>query len=145
MAPRGRTLCGRKEGNRKMVDKSDIFADDYWKEQWRAVVAREKTVDGEDVSVLTMAVQLARRWGPSFCPKCEPRARKLLDLVDAAYKILSARREQMLADRKTAAERKPSTAAGRQTGNPDIATLRVLEILEDIRDGLLNLGNNGHQ
>ncbi|MHC4712814.1 MAG: hypothetical protein ACYTAN_06015 [Planctomycetota bacterium] len=128
-----------------MVDKSDIFADDYWKEQWRAVVAREKTVDGEDVNVLTMAVQLARRWGPSFCPKCEPRAKKLLDLVDAAYKILSARREQMLADRKTSAERRPSAAAGRQAANPDIATLRVLEILEDIRDGLLNLGNNGHQ
>lgn len=127
-----------------MVDKSDIFADDYWKEQWRAVVAREKTVDGDDVNVLTMAVQLARRWGPNFCSQCQPKAKKLLDLVDAAYKILSARREQMLADhRKSAGRRSPEEGAAGARAD-DMASLRVMEILEDIRDGLVNMGNNGH-
>ncbi len=129
-----------------MVDKSDIFADDYWKEQWKAVVARERTVDGDDVNVLTMAVQLARRWGPDFCPQCRPKAKKLLDLVDAAYKILSARREQMLSDKKRSTAKRRSAATG-ETGahNGDVAALRVLEILEDIRDGLVNMGNNnGH-
>lgn len=125
-----------------MVDKSDIFADDYWKEQWRAVVAREKTIDGDDVNVLTMAVQLARRWGPGFCPQCQPKAKKLLDLVDAAYKILSARREQMMADRrKSSSPRGAGEGAGQRDG--DMASLRVLEILEDIRDGLVNMGDNG--
>lgn len=79
-----------------MVDKSDIFADDYWKEQWKAVIAKERTAEGDDVSLLGMSVQLARRWGPKFCPECEAKSKKLLDLVDAAYKILSARRKQML-------------------------------------------------
>ena len=127
-----------------MVEKSDIFADDYWKEQWKAVVAREKTVDGDDVNVLTMAVHLARRWGPGFCPQCQPKAKKLLDLVDAAYKILSARREQMLADRRKSSPRRnpPSGSPDQRTG--DMTGLRVLEILEDIRDGLVNLNNNGH-
>ena len=125
-----------------MVEKSDIFADDYWKEQWRAVVAREKTVDGDDVNVLTMAVQLAKRWGPPFCPQCQPKAKKLLDLVDAAYKILSARREQMLADRKKTSARQRVAPAGDGRA-ADLASLRVLEILEDIRDGLVNLQNNG--
>jgi len=122
-----------------MADKSDIFADDYWKEQWRAVVAREKTIDGDDVNVLTMAVQLARRWGPNFCPQCRPKAKKLLDLVDAAYKILSARREQMTADRRKSSRRR---GGGADSGT-DAAALRVLEILEDIRDGLVNISNNG--
>ena len=123
-----------------MADKSDIFADDYWKEQWRAVVAREKTIDGDDVNVLTMAVQLARRWGPNFCPQCQPKAKKLLDLVDAAYKILSARREQMTADRRKSSKRRGGVSADSRT---DPAALRVLEILEDIRDGLVNISNNG--
>ena len=128
-----------------MVDKSDIFADDYWKEQWRAVVAREKTIDGDDVNVLTMAVQLAKRWGPPFCPQCQPKAKKLLDLVDAAYKILSARREQMLVDRKknSARQRVAPAAGGGESRGAVLASLRVLEILEDIRDGLVNLQNNG--
>ncbi len=124
-----------------MADKSDIFADDYWKEQWRAVVAREKTIDGDDVNVLTMAVQLARRWGPVFCPQCQPRAKKLLDLVDAAYKILSARREQMIAEGKKTAGRRGADTSAAHGG--DMASLRVLEILEDIRDGLGNMSNNG--
>jgi len=126
-----------------MVDKSDIFADDYWKEQWKAVVAKEKTVEGDDISVLGMSVQLARRWGPRFCPECEPKARKLLDLVDAAYKILAARREQMLGEKKSAAApRRP--AQGATPGDP--SSLKVLEVLEDIRDGLIDLSrNNGHQ
>ncbi len=128
-----------------MVDKSDIFADDYWKEQWKAVIAKEKTVDGDDVSVLGMSVQLARRWGPHFCPDCEPRARKLLDLVDAAYKILSARREQMMGERKEAVRRKLAAQAPQGGANGDAATLKVLEVLEDIRDGLVELSrNNGH-
>ena len=129
-----------------MVEKSDIFADDYWKEQWRAVVAREKTLDGEDVNLLTMAVQLARRWGPSFCPQCRPKAKKLVDLVDAAYKILSARREQMVADKKRSQTLQKRSGESRiESAGDELAQLRVLEILEDIRDGLSNLhNNNGH-
>ncbi len=132
-----------------MVDKSDIFADDYWKEQWKAVVAREKTVDGDDVSTLTMAVQLARRWGPKFCPDCEAKSKKLLDLVDAAYKILSARREQIVAEKHSARHRGNGNGNGSGNGNGnghDVATLRVLEVLEDIRDGLVDLskGNGRH-
>lgn len=132
-----------------MVDKSDIFADDYWKEQWKAVVAREKTVDGEDVSVLAMAVQLARRWGPKFCPECDAKSKKLLDLVDAAYKILSARREQMMGEKRS---RRVPGSGGNGNGNgngngsngngKDEASLRVLEVLEDIRDGLVDLSRN---
>jgi hypothetical protein len=125
-----------------MVDKSDIFADDYWKEQWKAVVAREKTLDGDDVNLVTMAVQLARRWGPELCPQCKPKAKRLLDLVDAAYKILSARREQMAADKKREAIRQRTSRNEENAG--ELATLRVLEILEDIRDGLSNTHNNGH-
>jgi hypothetical protein len=131
-----------------MVEKSDIFADDYWKEQWKTVIAKEKTVDGDDVSVLGMSVQLARRWGPKFCPECEQKARKLLDLVDAAYKILSARREQMLGEKKEAARRRVAPAAppGANGGSAgDASSLKVLEVLEDIRDGLIDLSrNNGH-
>lgn len=128
-----------------MVDKSDIFADDYWKEQWRAVVAREKTVDGDDVNVLTMAVQLAKRWGPQFCPECSPKAKKLVDLVDAAFKILSARREQMLADRKHQAHKRPANPQRPSVSGDQVATLKVLEILQEIRDGLVNaVGDNGH-
>lgn len=125
-----------------MVEKSDIFADDYWKEQWKAVVAREKTIDGDDVSIVGMSVQLARRWGPRFCPDCETKAKKLLDLVDAAYKILSARRDQMNAEKKEQARRRaPATSDdGRQAA--DAGTLRVLEVLEDIRDGLVELSRN---
>jgi len=128
-----------------MVDKSDIFADDYWKEQWKAVVARERTVDGDDVSVVSMAVQLARRWGPKFCPECEAKSKRLLDLVDAAYKILSARREQMVSDKKSERRRvsgNGSNGNGNGSGHGDPATLRVLEVLEDIRDGLIDLGRH---
>jgi len=143
-----------------MVDKSDIFADDYWKEQWKAVVAKERTLDGEEVSLLGMSVQLARRWGPKFCPECEAKSKKLLDLVDAAYKILSARREQMLGDKKPGRRftlgGNGNDGNGNGNGNGDHAsgnggrkddgTLRVLEVLEDIRDGLVDLsrGNGRH-
>ena len=128
-----------------MVDKADIFADDYWKEQWKAVVAKEKTVEGDDVSVLGMSVQLARRWGPKFCPECEPKAKKLLDLVDAAHKILAARRDQMLGEKREAARKRLTAQLGNATtgtGNGDPSGLKVLEILEDIREGLVELSRN---
>lgn len=135
-----------------MVDKSDIFADDYWKEQWKAVVAKERTFDGDDVSLLGMSVQLARRWGPKFCPECEAKSRKLLDLVDAAYKILAARREQMAGEKKAARKFTGGNGNGSGNGNgngnghgnghDDAATLRVLEVLEDIREGLIDLGRS---
>ncbi len=128
-----------------MVDKSDIFADDYWKEQWRAVVAKEKTVEGDDISIVSMSVQLARRWGPRFCGECEPKARKLLTLVDAAYKILAARRDQMQGEKKATVRRRatPTEADGSNgNGNGDASTLKVLEVLEDIREGLIDLSRN---
>jgi len=126
-----------------MVEKSDIFADDYWKEQWKAVVAKEKTIDGDDISVLGMSVQLARRWGPRFCADCEPKAKRLLDLVDAAYKILAARREQMLSEKKDAARKRLTAAAAADpSSGADASTLKVLEVLEDIRDGLIELSHN---
>ena len=126
-----------------MVEKSDIFADDYWKEQWKAVVAKEKTIDGDDISVLGMSVQLARRWGPRFCADCEPKAKRLLDLVDAAYKILAARREQMLSEKKDAARKRVTAAAAADpSSGADASTLKVLEVLEDIRDGLIELSHN---
>jgi len=153
-----------KEGSAPMVDKSDIFADDYWKEQWKAVVAKERTADGDDVSLLGMSVQLARRWGPKFCPECEAKSRKLLDLVDAAYKILAARREQMQGDKKPVSRVFANGGNGNGNGNgnghgngsgngngngngnghnhEDVATLRVLEVLEDIRDGLIDLSRS---
>ena len=130
-----------------MVDKSDIFADDYWKEQWRAVVAKEKTLEGDDVSVVGMSVQLARRWGPKFCRDCEPKAKKLLDLVDAAHKILSARRDQMAGEKREAARKRvaPAEPANGSGADSSGSSLKVLEILEDIRDGLIGLSrNNGH-
>jgi len=129
-----------------MVDKSDIFADDYWKEQWRAVVAKEKTLEGDDVSVVGMSVQLARRWGPRFCRDCEPKARKLLDLVDAAHKILSARREQMAGEKREALRKRAAPSVAEPTNGPAAdgspSSLKVLEILEDIRDGLIELSHN---
>jgi hypothetical protein len=125
-----------------MVEKSDIFADDYWKEQWKSVVAREKTIDGDDVSIVGMSVQLARRWGPRFCPDCEGKAKKLLDLVDAAHKILGARRDQMQNEKKDQAKRRVAAPAEQTGQGADPGTLRVLEVLEDIRDGLVELSRN---
>ena len=127
-----------------MVDKSDIFADEFWKEQWKAGVAKERTVNGDDVSVLSMAVQLARRWGPQFCPQCEAKSKKLLDLVDAAYKILSARREQLSSAKTTRRSFTRSNGNGSQSPRPEgpEGMVRVLEVLEDIRDGLVDLGQN---
>ena len=96
------------------------------------------------MNVLTMAVQLAKRWGPPFCPQCQPRAKKLLELAAAAYKILSARREQMLTDKTRTSARQRVAQPGAQDGRgADLTSLRVLEILEDIRDGLVSLQNNG--